>query len=97
MSGKGKKGVLPQQRVLPQKGVLPHGWVVKQSNTYKDRVYYFNTNTGVSTWELPNLLDRGATTAKEAELEEVGILMKSLSLSQAGMMPFPPCPSLGQV
>ena len=35
---------------------LPNGWVVKQSKSYPDRVYYFNTLTGVSTWEIPNVL-----------------------------------------
>ncbi|KAK3088725.1 hypothetical protein FSP39_023048 [Pinctada imbricata] len=35
---------------------LPHGWIVKQSKTYPDRVYYFNVHTGSSTWEVPALL-----------------------------------------
>lgn len=34
---------------------LPNGWVVKQSKSYQ-RVYYFNTLTGVSTWEVPEVL-----------------------------------------
>jgi hypothetical protein len=38
-----------------KKPVLPHGWIVKQSSTYPDRVYYFNVNTGNSTWEAPTL------------------------------------------
>ncbi|XP_061189229.1 transcriptional protein SWT1-like isoform X2 [Saccostrea echinata] len=39
-----------------EKQELPNGWVVKQSKTYPDKVYYFNTLTGVSTWEIPELL-----------------------------------------
>ncbi|XP_062608177.1 transcriptional protein SWT1-like [Saccostrea cucullata] len=39
-----------------EKQELPNGWVVKQSKTYPDKVYYFNTLTGVSTWEVPELL-----------------------------------------
>ncbi|CAC5417354.1 unnamed protein product [Mytilus coruscus] len=39
----------------PKKPALPHGWVVKQSTTYPDRVYFFNVNTGNSTWHLPSV------------------------------------------
>ncbi|KAK3586723.1 hypothetical protein CHS0354_017521 [Potamilus streckersoni] len=38
------------------KPTLPHGWIVRQSKTYPDRVYYFNVDTGVSTWEIPKLI-----------------------------------------
>ncbi|GFR16323.1 transcriptional protein SWT1 [Trichonephila clavata] len=37
------------------KGSLPEGWIVKVSKHYPDRVYYFNTLTGCSTWECPEL------------------------------------------
>ncbi|GFY39239.1 transcriptional protein SWT1, partial [Trichonephila inaurata madagascariensis] len=37
------------------KGSLPEGWIVKVSKKYPDRVYYFNTLTGCSTWECPKL------------------------------------------
>ncbi|XP_076093604.1 uncharacterized protein LOC143064575 isoform X1 [Mytilus galloprovincialis] len=39
----------------PKKPALPHGWVVKQSSSYPDRVYFFNVNTGNSTWHLPSV------------------------------------------
>lgn len=38
-----------------EKQELPSGWLVKQSKSYQ-RVYYFNTLTGVSTWEVPEVL-----------------------------------------
>ncbi|XP_052221758.1 uncharacterized protein LOC127838207 [Dreissena polymorpha] len=40
----------------PKKDTLPFGWVVKQSKSYPDRVYYFNINSGASTWEFPDLI-----------------------------------------
>ncbi|XP_053381277.1 uncharacterized protein LOC123554913 [Mercenaria mercenaria] len=39
-----------------KKSELPFGWIVKQSKSYPDRIYYFNVNTGASTWEFPDLL-----------------------------------------
>lgn len=48
----------------PKKPVLPHGWIVKQSSTYPDRVYYFNVNTGNSTWEAPTLKSELAQNQK---------------------------------
>ena len=39
-----------------KKPALPFGWVVRQSKTYPDRIYYFNVNTGASSWEFPDLL-----------------------------------------
>ncbi|XP_041369625.1 transcriptional protein SWT1-like [Gigantopelta aegis] len=39
-----------------KKLTLPFGWIVKQSSSFPDRIYYFNTNTGVSTWEVPELV-----------------------------------------
>jgi hypothetical protein len=39
-----------------KKAELPFGWIVKQSKTYPDRVYYFNVNSGASSWEFPDLL-----------------------------------------
>ncbi|PVD22090.1 hypothetical protein C0Q70_17894 [Pomacea canaliculata] len=32
---------------------LPPGWIMQKSKTYPDRVYYFNTLTGVSSWAFP--------------------------------------------
>jgi len=43
-------------RMDDDKPKLPYGWVVKQSKSYPDRVYYFNVNTGSSSWEFPDLL-----------------------------------------
>ena len=34
---------------------LPYGWIVKQSSRFPDHVYYFNTITGQSSWELPEI------------------------------------------
>ncbi|XP_071096824.1 uncharacterized protein [Haliotis cracherodii] len=39
-----------------EKPSLPFGWIVKQSSTYPERVYYFNTHSGVTTWEMPHLV-----------------------------------------
>ncbi|XP_064650043.1 uncharacterized protein LOC135501721 isoform X2 [Lineus longissimus] len=50
-----------------KKGSLPLGWIVKQSSTYKDRVYYFNQITGVSTWELPKLDETKDTKMKKTK------------------------------
>ena len=41
---------------MSEKPQLPFGWVVKQSKSYPDRVYYFNVNSGASTWEFPDLI-----------------------------------------
>ncbi|XP_069120205.1 uncharacterized protein [Argopecten irradians] len=38
------------------KPTLPFGWIVRQSTSFPDRVYYFNTQTGATTWEMPDLL-----------------------------------------
>lgn len=38
------------------KPTLPYGWIMKQSKSYPDRVYYFNVNTGMSSWEFPDLI-----------------------------------------
>ncbi|XP_060582002.1 muscle M-line assembly protein unc-89-like [Ruditapes philippinarum] len=43
-------------RMDDKKAELPFGWIVKQSKTYPDRVYYFNVNSGASSWEFPDLL-----------------------------------------
>lgn len=48
----------------PKKPVLPHGWIVKQSSSYPDRVYYFNIHTGNSTWEVPTLKNQGVSISK---------------------------------
>ena len=42
--------------IMSEKPQLPFGWVVKQSKSYPDRVYYFNINSGASTWEFPDLI-----------------------------------------
>ncbi|KAL3870283.1 hypothetical protein ACJMK2_038359 [Sinanodonta woodiana] len=44
------------QKENQNKPTLPHGWIVRQSKSYPDRVYYFNIDTGVSTWEIPKLI-----------------------------------------
>lgn len=36
---------------------LPPGWVARQSKTYPDRVYYFNTDSGLSSWEFPDIIE----------------------------------------
>ncbi|KAL4218785.1 RNA endoribonuclease [Mactra antiquata] len=36
---------------------LPPGWVVRQSKSYPDRVYYFNIDSGLSSWEFPDILE----------------------------------------
>ena len=41
---------------MSEKPQLPFGWVVKHSKSYPDRVYYFNVNSGASTWEFPDLI-----------------------------------------
>ena len=43
-----------KQQCKPQ---LPHGWTVRVSRSYPDRVYYFNTLTGATSWELPGLVE----------------------------------------
>lgn len=40
-----------------RKPLLPHGWTVRVSKSYPDRVYYFNTLTGATSWELPGLVE----------------------------------------
>lgn len=37
------------------KGALPYGWSVHVSTKYPSKVYYFNSVTGDTTWELPKL------------------------------------------
>ena len=32
---------------------LPDGWIGFRSETYDGDIYYFNVNTGISTWDLP--------------------------------------------
>ncbi|KAG8184763.1 hypothetical protein JTE90_019359 [Oedothorax gibbosus] len=44
--------------VETEKTILPHGWIVKTSNKYPDRVYYFNLVTGSSSWECPELVPK---------------------------------------
>ncbi|OWF52592.1 Transcriptional protein SWT1 [Mizuhopecten yessoensis] len=41
-----------QGKVKPK---LPFGWIVRQSSSFPDRIYYFNVQTGASTWEIPDL------------------------------------------
>lgn len=41
--------------LVKEKPSLPDGWIVKQSNSYPDRVYYFNVLTGTTTWTMPEL------------------------------------------
>ena len=37
------------------KGSLPYGWTVHVSTKYPDKVYYFNSITGDTTWDCPKL------------------------------------------
>ncbi|XP_046566621.1 uncharacterized protein LOC124275168 [Haliotis rubra] len=61
-----------------EKPSLPFGWIVKQSSTYPERVYYFNTHSGVTTWEMPHLVKTNQVAKPAAH--------------QAGRMQFsPPC------
>eukprot|EP00761_Pharyngomonas_kirbyi_P000309 gb/GECH01000309.1/.p1 GENE.gb/GECH01000309.1/~~gb/GECH01000309.1/.p1 ORF type:complete len:161 (+),score=40.39 gb/GECH01000309.1/:1-483(+) len=32
---------------------LPEGWEIRRSRTYEGRVYFVNTSTGKSQWEMP--------------------------------------------
>ncbi|GFT45551.1 transcriptional protein SWT1 [Nephila pilipes] len=50
------------------KGFLPDGWIVKISKHYPDRVYYFNTLTGCSTWECPKLKYPGNKKPKHTSI-----------------------------
>lgn len=42
---------------------LPEGWILKASRRYPDKLYYFNTLTGKSTWVLP-----GFTATKDGQV-----------------------------
>ncbi|XP_076454677.1 uncharacterized protein LOC143289554 [Babylonia areolata] len=46
------------------KGSLPDGWIVRVSRSHPDRVYYFNTVTGSSTWNLPELTQSSGKSRK---------------------------------
>lgn len=35
------------------KSNLPKNWIVCSSKSYPDKVYYFNTVTNKTSWELP--------------------------------------------
>ncbi|CAL1282450.1 unnamed protein product [Larinioides sclopetarius] len=48
------------------KGSLPDGWIVKVSRHFPDRVYYFNINTGSTTWECPKLYVPGTNKNKKS-------------------------------
>lgn len=48
------------------KGHLPHNWEVHVSASHPDRVYYFNTVTGASTWDLPTLIPAETPSAVPA-------------------------------
>ncbi|XP_064616886.1 uncharacterized protein LOC135480888 [Liolophura sinensis] len=48
-----------------QKPSLPYGWIVRQSSTYPDRVYFFNTVTGASSWEPPILVNPSKQNAAQ--------------------------------
>ncbi|WAR31347.1 SWT1-like protein [Mya arenaria] len=49
-----------------EKVQLPFGWIVKQSKSYPDRIYYFNINTGASTWQFPDLLQSYMTNQEKS-------------------------------
>ncbi|GBM43661.1 Transcriptional protein SWT1 [Araneus ventricosus] len=53
------------------KGSLPDGWIVKVSKNFPDRVYYFNINTGSSTWECPKLDVPGTNRNKKSKNSSV--------------------------
>ncbi|XP_033643045.1 transcriptional protein SWT1-like isoform X2 [Asterias rubens] len=54
--------------VVKEKPHLPEGWIVKQSNSYPDRVYYFNVLTGTTTWKMPELSSSDDTSISTAEI-----------------------------
>ncbi|KAK7502657.1 hypothetical protein BaRGS_00006232, partial [Batillaria attramentaria] len=63
----------PSDEGTSHKPQLPHGWIVRVSKTYPDRVYYYNTATGVSTWELPGLISEtpgGGDTSHPTEVKK---------------------------
>ena len=48
------------------KPALPDGWIVQQSSTYPDRVYFFNVRTGAATWTPPGPAESGVSTRPSA-------------------------------
>jgi NIMA-interacting peptidyl-prolyl cis-trans isomerase 1 len=42
-----------QQQALPPPVVLPYGWVTKASHSQPGCYYYYNYETGMSTWQMP--------------------------------------------
>ncbi|XP_070175598.1 serine-rich adhesin for platelets-like [Littorina saxatilis] len=57
-----------QQQQGKPKRQLPYGWIVRVSKSHPDRVFYFNTVTGASTWELPDLVEtEPSSSANQSE------------------------------
>ncbi|KAL8608116.1 hypothetical protein ACOMHN_016571 [Nucella lapillus] len=44
---------------------LPEGWITRVSRHYPDRVYYYNTATGASTWNMPGLDQSSSASGKK--------------------------------
>ncbi|XP_038045724.1 transcriptional protein SWT1-like isoform X2 [Patiria miniata] len=54
---------------IKKKPPLPEGWIVKQSSTYPDRIYFFNVRTGATTWTAPGAMssDTGSTISDTSD------------------------------
>lgn len=47
---------------------LPDGWLMRHSKSYQGRVYYYNVDTGESTWEFPQRKHEHQRAAAEPSL-----------------------------
>ncbi|XP_022099195.1 transcriptional protein SWT1-like [Acanthaster planci] len=70
---------------IKKKPALPEGWIVKQSTTYPDRVYFFNVRTGATTWNAPEFLS-----------SDSGSRRSSSNSSEASDKPWRPTSSLAK-